>query len=98
MHGVRGRQEMLLWVSVVGVGLVSLPVRPVRGAYAGVWCDGRLVQLLPAAQVFDTCRTAALAVLGAHLDELERGGPETVVSEGHERRATRHHQRARPVR
>lgn len=78
---VPGRREFLVWVAVSGLGLVSVPVAPVRGAYAGVWRDGRLVQLLPAAQGFDACRAPALAVLHGDLGELESRGPERVVSE-----------------
>lgn len=77
-----GRREFLVWVAVPDLGLISVPVQPVRGAYAGVWRDGRLVELLHAAQWFDACSATALAVLHSDLGELEGSGAERVVSEG----------------
>jgi hypothetical protein len=72
VQAVAGRRELLVWVAVAGLGLVSVPMRPVTGAYAGVWRAGRLVQLLPAAEGLALAERglAALPVDAGHLDEL----------------------------
>ena len=81
------RRDVLIFVTVAGLGVISLPVRAIPGAYAGVWRAGRLVRLLDAAEGLDACGTPALAVLHRHLDERYRSGAERVIGQGPKRRA-----------
>ncbi len=96
------RGEVLLLLAIAGVGAVSLPLRPIAGAFAGVWRGGRLERLLPAvdglAMLGDPGSAGTFAVRHRELGKPQRGRAERVVNEGRLLRAAGENQRARPVR